>query len=92
MIKIDDEYRITADTYCYTLEKVGTVEDVNSKNYGKEKSEPYGYYPTIAMCFSGYIKAKTRKYISDNTYNTIADLVKYIEDLEKFIKDKFKNI
>ena len=65
MIKIDDEYRITADTYCYTIEKVGVIEDKNSKNYGKEKSEPYGYYPTIDGCLNGYIKAKTRKYVGE---------------------------
>ena len=32
MVKIDDEYIINANESCYTLEKIGQVEDVESQN------------------------------------------------------------
>ena len=47
MVKIDDEYIINANESCYTLERISNIEDVNSKNYGKEVRTIYGYYTSI---------------------------------------------
>ena len=90
MIKIDDEYRINSDAHCYHLEIVGKVEDKDSKNYGQERVDVYGYYSSIESCLRGYIKAKTRKYIAENTLNTLDELLKQIEEWETFVAEKFK--
>lgn len=92
MIKIDDEYRINADTHCYSLEKVGIIEDKESKNYGSEVAYNCGYYTTLDESLRGYIKTKTREYISKDTYNTLKELLEEITKLENFIKDKFKKV
>lgn len=92
MIKIDDEYLINADNNCYRLEIKGKIKDENSKNYGKEITETYGYYSTIESALKGYIKARTRKYISNDTEHTLDELLKEIKRFEKVVEDKFKNI
>ena len=38
MIKITDRFYINATTNCYILQEKTTVQDENSKNYGKEAS------------------------------------------------------
>lgn len=92
MIKIDDEYLINATDSCYTLETVSTVQDTESKNYGKETRIIQGYYTSIEGTLNGYLKCKTRKYIAQADTKTIYDLIDYIKELEKIIKDKFKEV
>lgn len=92
MIKIDEEYLINANESCYTLETINTVQDVESKNYGKETRSIQGYYTSIEEALKGYIKCKTRKYIAQVNNNTIYDLISYIKDLEKVLKDNFKGV
>lgn len=92
MIKIDDEYIINANENCYTLEKISTVEDINSQNYGKEVRTIQGYYTTIENALNGYIKAKTRKYISKDVQNSLDDLINEINNTKMFIKEKIGGI
>lgn len=92
MIKIDNEYILNANESCYTLETISTVQDIESKNYGKETRAIEGYYTTIESALKGYIKSKTKKYISNQTENTLNELLITIEGLEKELKDKFKEI
>lgn len=92
MIKIDEEYRINADNKCYSLEKVGKIEDENSENYGQEKITTIGYYTTLQGTINGYMKEQTRKYISEPTAKTIENLEEYIINLNEFIKSRFKDI
>lgn len=86
MIKIDGEYIINANESCYTLEKIGQVEDTESQNYGKETKTIQGYYTTIENALNGYIKVKLRKYVSNETENTLKELLQQIEKLESYIK------
>ena len=75
MIKIDEEYILNANESCYTLETMSTVQDTESKKYGKETRTIQGYYTSIENALKGYIKAKTRKYISSETTNTLNELL-----------------
>ena len=92
MIKIDEEYILNANESCYTLETISTVQDAESKNYGKETRTIQGYYTSIENALKGYMKAKTRKYISSETTNTLNELLKKINAIEVELKNKFKNI
>lgn len=90
MIKIDNEYILNANESCYTLEKVGQVEDVNSKNHGKETKTIQGYYTTIENALNGYVKVKLRKYVSSEIENTMKELLQQINSLQKIIKDRLE--
>lgn len=92
MIKIDNEYRINANDNCYSLERLGKVEDENSKNYGKETIITCGYYTTIESALNGYMKRQVRSFIANSKLETIERLEEYIVNLGDFIKSKFKDM
>lgn len=92
MIKIDEEYIINANESCYTLETTSTIQDINSKNYGKETRTIQGYYTSIEGALKAYLKFKTREYVALVDKKTIYDLMDYIKDLEKQVKEKFKGV
>ena len=87
MIKIDDRFYINATTNCYSLQEKTTVKDENSKNFGQDFFKDLGYYTTIEDCLNGFLKVKTREYISKETINTIQDLKKEIKKLQKFLHE-----
>lgn len=82
MIRIDDEYILNANESCYILEKIGKIEDINSQNYGKETKIIQGYYTTIENALNGYIKVKTRKYVSNKNENSFLELLKNLKELK----------
>ena len=92
MVKIDGEYIINANESCYTLEKIGQVEDVESQNYGKETKVIQGYYTTIENVLNGYVKMKLRKYVSSETENTMKELLEQIRKLQEYIKQITKEM
>ena len=92
MIKIDEEYLINSNEKCYTLEKIGTIQDKESKNYGEEVKTIEGYYSTIESALNGYIREKTRRYISSSNINTLNDLLSEIQKIDKELKEKFSII
>ena len=92
MIKIDDEYTINSNESCYTLERKSTVQDIESKNYGKETKIIEGYYTTLESVLKGYIKSKTKKYISNDNENSLKELIEEIKNIENYLKEKFENI
>ena len=92
MIKIDEEYIINATETCYTLEKITTVQDAKSKNYGKETKIIQGYYTSMQSALKGYLKCKMRKFAGIEGTNTFYDFIKYLEELEKSLKDKFGEV
>ena len=87
MIKIDDEYFINANDSCYTLEKKSVIEDTESPNYGRETKTIQGYYTTRESALNGYIKVKTRKYISKDTENNMKELLNEIKNLKEYLKE-----
>ena len=90
MIKIDDRFYINATTNCYSLQEKTTIKDEKSKNFGQELFRDLGYYTTIEDCLNGFLKVKTREYISKETINTIQDLKKEIKKLQKFLTKSLK--
>ena len=62
-----------------------------SKNKKKTK-DIEGYYSTIESALHGYLKHKTRKYISKNTSNTLSELLDFIQSTSKELKDKFGKV
>jgi len=92
MIRIDEEYILNANESCYTLETISTVQDTESKNYGKETRTIQGYYTNVENALKGYIKAKTRKYVSNEKENTLNELLCKINELENELNKKFKKI
>ena len=92
MIKIDEEYIINATENCYTLEKVTTIQDAKSKNYGKETKIIQGYYGSMQSALKGYLKFKMRKFAGQEGTNTFFDFIKYLERLEKSLKDMFGEV
>lgn len=92
MIAIDDEYVINANESCYTLERKNTVQDVESKNYGKEIKTIEGYYTTVESALKGYIKTRTRKYISSENENSLKELIDEIKKMANYLKEKLGDI
>ena len=86
MIKINDEYYINANANCYILQRLGIIQDKDSKNYGEESRENLGYYPTLNGALNGLIKFETRKFIAKEDINTLKDLQKEINKIEGIIK------
>ena len=56
MIKITDKFYIDATTSCYILQEKSTIQDEESKNYGKEVFKEVGYYTSIEGCLKGLEK------------------------------------
>ena len=92
MIILDDKYIITADENNYRLEIKNTIQETTSKNYGKEITTVQGYYSTIESALNGYIKVRTRKYISQETQNSLDELLKEVKRYEKIIEDNLKKV
>lgn len=87
MIKITDRFYINATTNCYILEEKSTIQDKESKNYGKEVFKEIGYYTTIEGCLKGLEKASTRDFISKEQENTMQDLIREIHKTNELIKN-----
>lgn len=85
MIKIDNDYLINANESCYTLERKTTIKDANSKNYGNEARTIEGYYTSIAGALEGYMKIRTREYVSKKEENTLKELLQEIQKTREFI-------
>lgn len=92
MIKIDNEYILNANETCYTLEKISVVQDKESKNYGNEVKTTKGYYSSLESALNGYIREKTRKYISKSEMNTLNELLSEISKLKDELKEKFEMV
>lgn len=86
MIKITDRFYINANSNCYSLQEKTTVQDENSKNYGKEIFKDLGYYTTLEGCLQGILKTLTREFISKEQENSFSDLLKELKKQEKILK------
>ena len=79
MIRINDRYYITIDTYNIVLFEEKIVEDKRKKNYGEKTTRTIGYYNS----FKGLLKAL-------QNYNIMADSenIRSLSGLERKF-DKF---
>ena len=89
MIKITDRFYINANSNCYILQEKTTVQDVESKNYGKEIFRELGYYSTLESCLKGFLKATTREFIGKEQENSLQELINEIKKTEEYLKEVF---
>lgn len=92
MIMIDEKYCISADDKNYILQEKSIVKDENSKNYGKETYKTIGYFGRLDSAFKYLSDLKVKLYISSNRKNTLEQLSKKINSIEKEIEKQFNNI
>lgn len=86
MIKITDKFYIDATTSCYILQEKSTIQDEESKNYGKEVFKEVGYYTSIEGCLKGLEKENARAFISKEQESNIQDLIKEIHKTNDLIE------
>lgn len=86
MIKITDRFYINANSNCYILQEKTTVQDVESKNYGKEIFRELGYYATLESCLKGILKTTTREFIGKEQENSIQELIGEIKKTDEFLR------
>ena len=88
MIKITDNYFINATSNCYILHERVKVQDEKSKNFGQDTYKELGYYTTIDSLLKGFVKVKTREFISKSEQKNLSDLIieihKLNDTIEKF--------
>ena len=70
MIKLDDEYIITADSNCYYLQKCTNKKDKN----GKDIRVTTAYCTTLEYTLKAYANIKLRKKISVEENMTLKDV------------------
>lgn len=92
MIKITDKYFLDADSNSCMLKEKTIIKDKESKNFGKEEYVALGYYTTVEGALNGLVKLELRKFISKPKIQEIDDLVKKINDLDLFFKEKLKEV
>lgn len=86
MIKIDENFYIDADSNSYVLKEKYIIQDEKSKRQGEEVFKDKGYYVSLEGVLNGYLKVQTREWINNNDGN-IKDLIKEVENQNKFIKN-----
>ena len=89
MIKINDEYYINGETNDFVLKQVHYAEN---KETGEKTRQDFviGYYATVDIALKGYLKHKSRKIVHEKDFESIKDYLKYIEKLDKELKEIFK--
>ena len=92
MIKVTDRFYINADTHSYSLQEKVTIQDENSKNFGKEVFRDVGYYASIESCLKGMFTLLTREYINSPAINDLKDLQDEIIKTRKFLENLNLNI
>lgn len=90
MIKINDKYYIDADTRNYTLKEKTTIK--NKEGLESEGYRDLGFYTTLDSLLNGLIKTELRAFISKSDNESIEKLLNKIQEIEKFLKDKLKEV
>ena len=87
MVKVTDKYYIDADSHCYRLQEKVTIQDEESKIFGKEVFRDLGYYSSIENCLNGVLKLLTREYVSKETENSLKELLVEIKSLRQYLEN-----
>jgi len=86
MIKIDDNFFLTADTYNVILN-----ETKINKETGKEYSVILGYYTDVTSALQGLLRKKMKRTIASGEGMTLEQAIEKFEKIEKEITDVSKN-
>ena len=90
MIKINDKYYIDADTRNYTLKEKTIIK--SKDGIESDGFKDLGFYTTLDSLFNGLMKTELRAFISESDNETIEKLLNKIQEIEKFLKDKLKEV
>lgn len=74
----------------FSVEKVTTVQDKESKNFGEERLVNHGYFPRIEGCVSKIIRLKTYNSF-DGKVTTLEEYLKELKSYCKLLKDFTKD-
>lgn len=85
MIKINKEYFIDSDSLNFILKK-----NVVSQKENKDYVQIVGFYQTLEQTLKGYLKYKSREFVSKKEYNSIEEYLNYIQEEDKKLKDILK--
>lgn len=86
MIKITERFYLDANANCYTLQEKTTVQDEQSKNFGKEIFKDLGYYVSIDNAIRGLLKTELREFVGKEEINEINELLQQIKKQDEFLK------
>ena len=80
-LKLDDEYVITADSSCYTLQRSTIGKE--GKNKDKEVNYPVGYFGTLESGLKAYKELRVKQ--SDAT--TIQEVLEIVKGIDRKIEN-----
>lgn len=83
MIKVDNDYYIQADTYCYQVLKKGGKD----KN-GKDLYRVLSYPSSLSKSIEYIMKYKQREFVNDNN----VELKEVLDQFEKINKEMYKKL
>ena len=87
MINLDDKYRLTANQYCYTIEKKANSDEKSKK----QKWTPVGHYNTLDHALRDYMEFLIKDDIGGlQVVTTLKDIVNTKKKLDKKIKELFE--
>lgn len=89
MIQINDKYFISADSKNYILKEKYTVKDEESKNFGNEVYKDLGYFGKLENLIQYVVGLKTKEYIAKDKINTLDELIKKMEKINKDVNKQF---
>ena len=86
MLKINDHYKVTADSYSYALQEQRTTQK------GEESWIPVGYYPTIIGALKRLRGLNHKKLLSTDEVILIGDLITSLEAVDQTFLSEIKAI
>ena len=85
MVKVDENYSITADNHCFILKQKYVIQDENSKNFGNVFHRDVGYYTSFAELIKGIRKLYLRDYLKKETEHTLDELLAECKRIDEFV-------
>ena len=76
MIEIDESIRIVSDSDTWIIQEKKSVQDENSKNFGKEMWQNRGYYTRLNQAFEKIYDMKLKKIPN-------SDLKEFLEEAKR---------
>jgi len=91
MVKINDNGKINADSFGYSVELKSWVENPKDSSKNRYEFQTVGHSSTIAGALRLYTEACIRQKVSDPDIITINELRDYIENLKQEVSAIFLN-
>ena len=81
MIRIGDQYMITADSCCYTVNDIMTRGE-NTKDPGSEYLRPLTYHGTLSQALEGVSARMQRAVVTAPGEISLSEAIRRIRDVE----------